>query len=143
MAAERFPNEASEALGLFEEARTLFFEWQLDRFDAAVHSWLAYLGGGAVGTATLTLGGTLPRLRDQCSSDGRIRNVFVHAAYRRRGIAGALVRVAIIEAEAAGVGRLTLGASSAGRPLYEMLGFVSKDDEMMYAPRNVLTAHVT
>jgi GNAT superfamily N-acetyltransferase len=66
-------------------------------------------------------------------TDGRVREVYVVPAYRRRGIARTLVGLALAEAKAAGVDRVTLGASAMGRALYASLGFVAKPDEMVYA----------
>jgi ribosomal protein S18 acetylase RimI-like enzyme len=64
--------------------------------------------------------------------DGRIRNVYVAPQFRRRGVGRALTLAAIAAAEEMGVSRLVLGASDDGRSLYEALGFVAKDDEMVY-----------
>jgi GNAT superfamily N-acetyltransferase len=87
-----------------------------------------------VGTAALLVYRTLPRVGGRGTPgrriDGRIRNVRVEPAYRRRGIAAALLREATAEAERLGVDRLALGTSTMGRPLYESLGWVDKNDEM-------------
>lgn len=101
--------------------------------DGIVLGWLAYDGERAVGTATLMLLPTLPRLGSRGGErDGRVRNVYVDPAYRRRGIARQLMRVLLEDARQARVDRLALGASDMGRGLYEQLGFVIKDDEMTY-----------
>lgn len=113
-----------------------------------LRAWLAYEGLQAVGTATLTLAPTLPRLdggRRKAQSrawvDGRVRNVYVDPAFRRRGIARALMEALLNEADREGVDRLALGSSELGRPLYELLGFVAKDDEMIYrrSPRSAMS----
>lgn len=54
-----------------------------------------------------------------------INAVFVRAAYRRRGIARELMRMALDWAREAGCTRVRLRASDDGRPLYEALGFRS------------------
>jgi GNAT superfamily N-acetyltransferase len=104
--------------------------------EGSLCGWLAFDGELAVGTATLALVPTLPRYDRKSGPDGRwrdgrIRNVYVRPEYRRRGIAAALMRQAIAEAERMCVGRLSLGTSDLGRPLYEYLGFTPKTDEMV------------
>jgi GNAT superfamily N-acetyltransferase len=105
--------------------------------DGSLRSWLAYDGDRPIGTATLALLPTLPRFEHLARADGRwldgrIRNVYVIAEYRRRGIALALMRCALDAAEREGVDRLSLGTSDMGRPLYERLGFHQKDDELVW-----------
>jgi GNAT superfamily N-acetyltransferase len=97
--------------------------------------WLAFAGERPIGTATLMLLPNLPRLGAFAGgADARVRNVFVDPEYRRRGIAARMMREIIDEAKRAGVDRLTLGTSVMGRALYEGLGFVPKDDELIYEP---------
>jgi GNAT superfamily N-acetyltransferase len=98
----------------------------------SLRAWLAFDGKRAIGTASLMFLPSLPRFGVDVLRDGRIRNVYVDPDYRRRGIALALMRLAIAEAKEAKVDRLTLGTSPQGRPLYEFLGFVQKEDEMMF-----------
>ena len=99
-------------------------------------SWLAFDGADAVGTATLQTWSTLPRVGGRSPAgaerDGRVRNVYVVPEYRRRGIAAALMRELLSEALRAKIDRLALGTSEEGRPLYGKLGFVPKDDELVY-----------
>jgi ribosomal protein S18 acetylase RimI-like enzyme len=60
-------------------------------------------------------------------SEGTVRgyllNVFVEAAYRKRGLARELVLTCLEEAKRRGIRVVTLHASDAGKPLYEALGF--------------------
>ncbi|HET9986557.1 MAG TPA: GNAT family N-acetyltransferase [Longimicrobiales bacterium] len=55
--------------------------------------------------------------------EGRIVNVYTRPAWRGQGIARRLLEEAIAFARANDVRRLRLGATDAGRPLYESLGF--------------------
>jgi GNAT superfamily N-acetyltransferase len=98
-----------------------------------LRSWLAFDGAQAVGTATLMLVPNLPRLGIAPGPDARVRNVYVEPAYRGRGIAQAMLREILAEAKELGVDRLTLGASELGRGVYAKLGFVAKEDEMIFA----------
>ena len=103
-----------------------------------LHSWIAFDGDRPVGTASLMFLPSLPRFGVDVERDGRIRNVYVAPEYRRRGIALALMRVVLEEASHANVDRLTLGTSDQGRALYERLGFVQKEDELIYQPRSTM-----
>lgn len=130
---ERYPERGrDEAL---HAACVTFFVAEIGRADPFVRAWIAHAGAEVVGTASLTILPTLPRAGSERALDGRIRNVYVVPAYRRRGVATLLTRAAIDEAERAFVDRLTLGASVEGMAVYEKLGFVLKRDEMLYAPR--------
>lgn len=137
---ERHPEIDADVLERLVADTTTFFARELGRGDPGVYAWLATLDERTIGVAALTVVATLPRPSSATALDGRIRNVYVVPGARRRGIAIALVRLAIAEAERIGVDRLTLGASPAGRPLYEKLGFARKDDEMLYFPERSLTS---
>lgn len=59
-------------------------------------------------------------------SDGRIgmlHSVWTEPSFRRRGCARRIVQAAIDWCRACNLRRLDLGASAAGRPLYEQMGF--------------------
>ncbi len=110
-----------------------FFERELASQPVWMYAWLAAVDDDVAGVAVLTLAPAMPRLGLAFGPDGRIRDVYVEPRYRRRGIARALTRAAIARATLLGVSRLTLGASKAGRPLYESLGFIDRPEEMVYA----------
>ena len=60
-------------------------------------------------------------------------NVYTRPEARHRGLARKLVERAVGEARSAGVRRIWLRASPAGRPLYEELGF-GRGDYLQYLP---------
>ncbi len=109
-----------------------FFARELAAEGSYVRAWIAYAGERAAGSAVLTMAPSLPRPGRAASLDGRVRSVYVIPELRRCGIGAALTRAAIEGAEAAGIDRLTLGASVAGAPLYASLGFRPKPSEMVY-----------
>jgi GNAT superfamily N-acetyltransferase len=118
-------------LDAFRAACEAAFETALR--EGSLRVWLAFDGTLAIGTATMMLLPNLPRLRSpDRTHDGRVRNVYVDPAYRRRGIAAAMMREVLDEARRENVDRLTLGTSEMARPLYERLGFVNKGDELEY-----------
>lgn len=60
--------------------------------------------------------------------EGYVLNVFTEQQWRRRGVAHRLMRELMQWAEARGIERLSLHASSEGRALYEKLGFVATNE---------------
>ena len=63
--------------------------------------------------------------------EGLVLNVYTNPDWRGRGVARQLMDTIIAWAADAGIVRLVLSASAAGRPLYEKMGFVATR-EMAY-----------
>jgi GNAT superfamily N-acetyltransferase len=89
-----------------------------------------------IGGAGLQLRELLPRPapgkeRLLRGSQGLILNVFTERAWRRRGVAGALMRELLRWCRANGIESVVLHASEEGRPLYRKLGFTATN-EMRY-----------
>ncbi|GLZ86758.1 N-acetyltransferase [Metapseudomonas resinovorans] len=59
---------------------------------------------------------------------GYVLNVFVEPAYRRRGLASALMKLAEGEFEQRGLHFAVLHATEAGRPVYEELGWAATSE---------------
>ena len=91
--------------------RRLFFGWAAEHLET--HPFVAEVDGAIVGTAVGTRNGAA----------GWVGSVFVDAAHRGRGVGGALTDHVIGALEAAGCETLLLVATTAGRPMYERLGF--------------------
>jgi GNAT superfamily N-acetyltransferase len=91
--------------------RRLFFAWAVDHPRA--HPFVADVEGEIAGTAVGTANGPA----------GWIGAVFVDPAHRGGGIGRELTDRVIGELEAAGCATLVLVATTAGRPMYERLGF--------------------
>ena len=69
---------------------------------------------------------------------GQIRQVAVYPAYRRRGIAGALMSELVEEARRAGIVRLFLNSRLPAVGLYEKVGFRVVSDKPFPSPRTYL-----
>jgi ribosomal protein S18 acetylase RimI-like enzyme len=67
---------------------------------------------------------------------GNILNVYTKPEYRRRGLAGQLLKQAVKDAEDMELSYLELGASKAGYPLYKKIGFEEIQSE--YVPMKLL-----
>ena len=110
-----------------------FFARELADPQSFLRSWVATVDGTIVGGASLAIVPTLPRYGSHTSGrDGRVRDVYVAPAFRKRGIARALMLEILQAAKAERVDRLSLGASAMGAPLYLSLGFAYKRDEMVF-----------
>lgn len=74
---------------------------------------------------------------DPRTDPARIRQMFTHPSYARRGVARRIFEAARAEAAAHGFTRLILTATMAGVPLYRSLGFVVEREYMDVLPNNV------
>jgi GNAT superfamily N-acetyltransferase len=85
-----------------------------------------------VGGAGVQLQPILPRPRDRSTigegRQGTIVNVFTEPEWRRRGIAGLLLKEIISWAKKESLDRLILHASDDARSVYERLGFVESNE---------------
>jgi len=85
-----------------------------------------------VGGAGIQLQPILPRPLDVSTigegRQGTIVNVFAELQWRRRGIAGLLIKEIIIWSKNQLIDRLTLHASDEGRSIYVKLGFVPSNE---------------
>lgn len=100
--------------------------------------WLAAAGdrpGAIIGGAGVQLRRTLPHPREPDTAphgmQAIVLNVYTVPAWRHRGVAEQLMAQVIAWAGEAGMHTLVLHASTAGRPLYERLGFAATN-EMRY-----------
>jgi ribosomal protein S18 acetylase RimI-like enzyme len=91
--------------------RRSFFEWATRHPEA--HPFVAEQDGGVVATAVGTANGHA----------GWLGAVFVDAEHRGRGVGRAVTEEALRSLEADGCSSLILVATTAGRPLYEAIGF--------------------
>jgi GNAT superfamily N-acetyltransferase len=86
-------------------------------------AWVAEIDGRPAGTAGILWFPHPPSRRSPDGLEAYILNVYTAPEWRNRGVARALMERVVQEARAAGIKRIWLRASAAGRPLYESLGF--------------------
>jgi GNAT superfamily N-acetyltransferase len=106
-------------------------------------AWVAESGqrpGDVIGGAGVQLRPILPRPRPgseelELGPEAIIVNVYVEAAWRRRGVAAALMRTVLDGLAASGVRRVVLHASDDGRHLYERLGFAPTNEMRLESGR--------
>src|SRR5262249_46718055 len=95
------------------------------------YGWLA-LGedGLAVGNLVMLLHPRLPSPKNVFPIEGYVMNAWVDPAWRRRGIASALMQQALEKARELGIRRVRLHATEDGRGAYARAGFVPRVDGM-------------
>jgi GNAT superfamily N-acetyltransferase len=105
--------------------RPAYAAWLRSRIESG-----AYVGrlavaadGRIVGGAGAVLLDWGPTRANPCGTMARIANVHVDAAWRRRGIARALLEAVLAHCEAAGIREFNLATTPEARALYASLGF--------------------
>lgn len=102
------------------EAR--FLDWYEREFARRV-SWLAEVGGAAVGMMNLAVFDRMPQPGREAGTWGYLANAFVLAAYRDQGIGSLLLRALLSHADGHDYIRVVLRPSRRAIPFYERLGF--------------------
>lgn len=93
--------------------------------------WIAEEDDKIVATSGITLVKIPATFMCQNGHFGYITNIYTLPEYRRRGLGKELVLRLIASAKELGYYKIMLGSTKAGRPLYEHLGFVDAEDEMV------------
>lgn len=114
---------------LFEENRRYF--QQAIAEDTFV-AWMALNGGEIVATTGLTLYEAPPTFSCVNGKIGYISNVYTLPRYRAQGIASKLMERLMAEAKDRGCTKVVLNATDMGRPVYEKIGFMDAENEMVY-----------
>ncbi len=86
-------------------------------------AWVVEAAGEIIGSAAVILHSKPPGLRNITGREGYILSVYVDPAWRRKGIAKALMNTILDYLRQNGVGSAYLHASAEGRFVYEQLGF--------------------
>jgi GNAT superfamily N-acetyltransferase len=145
------PLLADHRVGMFRDMGAIEPEWEgtlRDRsiayFTAAIPAgeyvgWVACLPDDAtpIAGAGVQIRSLLPRPAMSgdgllLGHEGLVLNVYTNPEWRGRGVARQMMDTIIAWSAAAGIVRLVLSASAAGRPLYEKMGFVATR-EMAYS----------
>lgn len=97
--------------------------WVAEHLGRDFFAWIAELDGRPVASAGLIWFEHPPGKLNPIGKEAYILNVYTRPDARRLGLARALMERLVEEARFAGVRRIWLRASDAGRPLYESMGF--------------------
>ncbi|MBS0026122.1 GNAT family N-acetyltransferase [Chitinophaga sp. 22321] len=93
-------------------------------------NWFAEAEGRVVASAGIVFYNQPPLYHNLEGKVAYILNVYTLPAFRRKGIAKALMQKLMAEAKARNTGKVSLHTSQDGRLLYEQLGFAAGDNEM-------------
>ncbi|HTX34681.1 MAG TPA: GNAT family N-acetyltransferase [Bryobacteraceae bacterium] len=116
--------------------RADFRPWLQRKMQAGEYlAWFALAPGAAVAAGVgLWLMDWPPHMVASGRWRGNILNVYCEPAHRRRGMARALMEVALAWCAANQVGAVILHASPHGRALYESLGFTATNEMRLIRP---------
>jgi len=122
MMAELFPGD-EQPVPEAEALRRLSETWIVDHLGRDFAAWIVDLDGVPVATAGVIWFEHPPGPINPIGREAYLLNVYTVPEARRLGLARKLVQRIVEEARFAGVRRIWLRASEAGRPLYSELGF--------------------
>ena len=102
--------------------------------DGSARSWLVEVDGEAVACGTLALFVRPPYPGNLAGREAYLLNMYTLPAYRKQGMASALLDAMVVHACAERLGKVWLHASDEGRPLYERIGFVANPAYLEWLP---------
>lgn len=102
--------------------------------DDSARSWVAEVGDEVVASGTLALFVRPPYPGNLSGREAYLLNMYTLPAYRKQGIASALLDAMVSHACAEQLGKVWLHASDEGRPLYERIGFVANPAYLEWLP---------
>ncbi len=119
VAASRGVTSKTDGLGAFRKSYATYLQSHLA--DGTVSAWVVEDQGKLVASGVVSLLLWPPGLGEGLV--GLVHSLFTVPEYRRLGIARRITETAIEFCRAGNAKWMLLGASEAGRPLYESLGF--------------------
>ena len=96
--------------------------------DGTCVAWIAEENDDPIASGALLRQPAIPRPGSSSRHEGRVHSVYVEPAFRRRGVAQAIMDELVRHARETGVIRLKLHPSDLARPLYRKMGFVDLDE---------------
>ena len=96
--------------------------------DGTYRAWIAEVAGEAVGGGAVHIVPWIPGYADPSPCRAYVHNVYVEPAFRRRGIARAVMQAMIAWCRQRGFRSMTLHASDQGHSLYAGLGFTATNE---------------
>jgi GNAT superfamily N-acetyltransferase len=86
-------------------------------------AWVVKKEDQIVASGAITIHSMVPRPDDSSFRVAHLHSVFTELNCRKNGFASLITKKAILYCKSRGIRRMTLGASAAGRPIYEKKGF--------------------
>ena len=94
-------------------------------------AWVIRHGDEIVASGALTITSMTPIPEDPSHKVAYLHSVYTEQDYRNRGFGELITINAIQYCKSKGIKRITLGASDAGRPIYEKVGFLTNLNSMI------------
>lgn len=126
----RAANGLDDSVDLLQVCENTRIYYETALRDNSHLAYLVYDGNTLVATGGVSFYRVLPTYHNPSGENAYIMNMYTAPAYRNRGIASQLLRLLISDAKGRNVTRITLDATSTGRPLYERFGFIPMPAEM-------------
>lgn len=104
--------------------------------SATSRSWVAEVDDRVVAVGTVALFARPPYPGNLEGSEAYLLNMYTLPEYRKRGLAKAILRQAMLFAESAGFKKIWLHTTAAGRRLYESCGFRGSDSYLEWTATN-------
>lgn len=92
------------------------------------HNLLTEVEGEVAATGSIVFYELMPGYRMPAGRKGYIMNIYTKPEYRRRGLAGAIVKGLLDEARRRGVDAVHLHATAQGEPVYRALDFSATEE---------------
>lgn len=115
-------------LGEVTEANRLYFREYLSRSELA--AWVAEVEGDIIGTGMVVFITRPPRPHSLSGKDAYLLGMYTVPAWRRRGVATALLQEIIDSVKRTDASSIILYALEDGRSIYEKAGFQYRPDNM-------------
>ena len=122
-----FGEEADDSL---LEANRRYYERHVP--DGSHRAFIALVDGEEAGCGSVCLSDELPSPDNHSGHCAYLMNIYVREPFRNHGIAHAIVRKLISEAEKLGCGKIYLETTEEGKSVYASLGFREMPDMMKY-----------
>jgi Predicted acetyltransferase len=126
-----------------KEVADKFVPWVRERLiDGRYVGWLTEDDGRVVAGAGVLFMDFPPHWMDPEPVRAYLLNVYVDPEFRGRGLARALLEIAVSDARRRGIKVVSLHASTFGRPLYERNGFKSTNEMILWSEADVADGKV-
>lgn len=92
---------------------------------------LSFIDGKPAGCASMCYLTVMPTYEHPSGKRAKLMNVYMRPAFRKEGIASAMIGFLIEEAKDKGISEITLDATESGRKLYRKFGFEPSEEYMV------------
>ena len=128
ISTEEYPQNLKESL-------TSYFQRNIP--EGNYISWIAIEGKEIIATSGVSFHEVPPTFGNISGKEAYIMNMYTRPEYRKKGIGTQLLEKLLMEVKEKGIKKIRLHATNIGKPLYEKVGFKSKDDEMVLLTKQI------